>query len=62
MIQFWNQLSPKFKEVNEANQDFYEERQCQKNNWIQKDGSCEPTLVPPFRITIVGGGGGGEIP
>ena len=26
----------KFKEVNDANQHFYELKQCQKNNWIQK--------------------------
>ena len=36
MIQFWTQLLLKFKEISDANQDFYELKQCQKNNWIEK--------------------------
>ena len=33
---FWSQLLLTFKEICHTNQDFYELRQCQKNNWIEK--------------------------
>ena len=35
---FWIQLSLKFKEVSDVNQHFYELKQSQKNNWVQKMG------------------------
>ena len=33
---FWSQLLIKLKEVNDSKQHFYELKQCQKNNCIQK--------------------------
>ena len=33
---FWSQLLLRFKEISHGNQDFYELRQCQKTNWIEK--------------------------
>ena len=33
---FWSQLLPYFKKVGDAHQHFYELKQCQKINWIQK--------------------------
>ena len=36
---FLSQLLLKLKEVNDANQHFYELKQNQKNNWIHKNGS-----------------------
>ena len=38
------------KEVSGANQHFYELKQCNKNNWIQKNGSCEPTFPKPGKL------------
>ena len=43
-IQFLEQVIIQIeRRVNDANQHFYELKQCQKNNWIQKIGSCELT-------------------
>ena len=42
---FQSQLLLKFKEIGDADLDFYELKQCQKNIWIEKNVSCEQTLT-----------------
>ena len=57
---FWSQLLLTFKEVSDANQRFYELKQCQKKNWIQRIdliNAGENSLT--FGTGEGGGGGGG---
>ena len=44
-IQFLSQLLLKLKEVNDESQHFYEQKQCQNNNWIHKMDRVTPTLT-----------------
>ena len=41
---FQSQLLLKLEEFTYANDNSFQAKQCQTNNWIQKNGSCESTL------------------
>ena len=48
---FWSQLILRFKEVSDANQQFYQLKQCRKKQLNPKNGWCKPTLTIPGNIS-----------